>query len=61
MNIPVNDVNQDVEAILGVLFAAMNQFRNALMGRLKKFRLENEPKLYDSEKLLLTAIDIEIW
>ena len=56
----VNDVVQDLEAIHGILFAAKNQFRNAIMERPTLPGLKDNPKLYDGEKLLLAAIDIAI-
>ena len=60
MDILVNDVVQDIEAIHGILFAAKNQFRNAIMERPTVPGLKDNPKLYDGEKLLLAAIDIAI-
>ena len=60
MDILVNDVVQDIEAIHGILFAAKNRFRNAIMERPTVPGLKDNPKLYDGEKLLLAAIDIAI-
>ena len=49
MNILLNDVVQDLEAIHGILFAAKIQFRNAIMERPTVPGPKGNPKLYDGE------------
>ena len=46
MDILVNNVVQDLEAIHGILIAANNQFRKAIIERPTVPGLEDNPKLY---------------